>query len=266
MSLAVAHLPQDYAPAKDALKGRVILITGAAGGLGRAAAVACALSGATVLLAGRKRRALEKVYDEIAALAGAPQPVIQLIDLLGAAPADFEKFAETVGNELGGLDGVVHAAARFDGLTPIAMHKQREWVEALHVNLSAPFLLTQACMPLLQERADSAVVFVLDDPERMGRAHWGAYGVAKAGLEQLASILHQETAGSSLRMHALLPAPMRTALRRMAWFGENAENIDTPDAAAKGVVYLLSPQGIDARGKVLDLREAELGAADMGLD
>ena len=256
MSLPLAHPPQDQSPADDALKNRVILVTGAAGGLGRAAALACARAGATVLLAGRKRRALEKVYDEIARLPGVPQPVIQLVDLLGATPADYEKFAETIANELGGLDGVVHAAARFDGLTPIAMHKQREWVEALHVNLSAPFLLTQACMPLLQERADSAVVFVLDDPERMGRAHWGAYGVAKAGLERFASILHQETEGSSLRVHALLPAPMRTALRRMAWFGEDAEAVAPPDAAAEAVVYLLSPRGMDARGKVLDLREA----------
>jgi len=255
MSLPVARLPADYVPAADALKDRVILITGAAGGLGRASARACARAGATVLLAGRKRRALEGAYDEVAALPGAPPPIIQLIDLLGATPADYESLAEMIGNELGRLDGIVHAAARFDGLTPIAMHKPKEWVETLHVNVSAPFLLTQACMPLLQERADSSVVFVLDDSERMGRAHWGAYGTAKAALEGFTSILHEETEGSSLRVQALLPAPMRTALRRTAWFGENAENVDTPEAAANAVVYLLSPQATGARGKVLDLRE-----------
>ena len=256
MSLPVAHLPADYAPATDALKDRVILVTGAAGGLGRAAACACARAGATVLLAGRKRRALERVYDEVAARPGAPPPIIQLMDLLGATPADYESLAEMIAGELGRLDGIVHAAARFDGLTPVAMHKPKEWVEALHVNVSAPFLLTQACMPLLQERADSAVVFVLDDRERMGRAHWGAYGTAKAALEGFASILHEETEGSSLRVHALLPTPMRTALRRMAWFGEDAEAVDTPEAAADAVVYLLSPQALEARGKVLDLRGA----------
>lgn len=256
MSLPVAHLPADYAPAADALKDRVILITGAAGGLGRASALACARAGATVLLAGRKRRALEKTYDEVAALPDAPAPIIQLIDLLGATPGDCESLADMIGNELGRLDGMVHAAARFDGLTPIAMHKPKEWVEALHVNVTAPFLLMQACMPLLQERADSAVVFVLDDRERMGRAHWGAYGTAKAALEGFTSILHEETEGSSLRVHALMPAPMRTALRRTAWFGEDAEAVDTPEAAAAAVVYLLSPQAMEARGKVLDLREA----------
>lgn len=256
MSLPVAHLPADYAPAADALEDRVILVTGAAGGLGCAAARACARAGATVLLAGRKRRALERAYDEVAAQPGAPPPIIQLMDLLGATPADYESLAEMIASELGRLDGIVHAAARFDGLTPVAMHKPKEWVEALHVNVSAPFLLTQACMPLLQERGDSAVVFVLDDRERMGRAHWGAYGTAKAALEGFASILHEETEGSSLRVHALLPTPMRTALRRMAWFGEDAEAVDTPEAAADAVVYLLSPQAVEARGKVLDLRGA----------
>src|SRR5581483_894773 len=107
MSLAAAHLPQDYAPASDALKDRVVLNTGASGGLGRASAIACAQAGAIVLLAGRKRRALEKVYDEIVALPHAPQPVIQLIDLLGATPADCEKLAHNIRDELGGLDGIV---------------------------------------------------------------------------------------------------------------------------------------------------------------
>lgn len=254
MSLPVAYLPADFAPSGDALAGRTILITGATGGLGRASAVACAGAGATVLLAGRKRRALESVYDEIVALPDVPQPVIQPIDLLGATPNDYETFAGLIGSELGGLDGIVHAAARFDGLTPLAMLKPQEWLEVLHVNLSAAFMLTQACLPLLQARADAAAVFVLDDSERMSRAHWGAYGVAKAGLEQFVSILHQETEGSSLRAHALLPAPMRTALRKMAWFGEDAQIIATPEAAAQAVVYLLSPYAADARGCVLDLR------------
>ncbi len=148
----------------------------------------------------------------------------------------------------------MHAAARFDLLTPLALLDPEVWLGTLHVNLSAPFLLTQACMPLLQERADSAVVFVLDDPERMTRAHWGAYGVAKAGLAGLVSILHQETDESSLRVHALLPGPMRSALRQRAWFGEDTRLLATPEAPARAAVYLLSAEGAAARGKVLDLR------------
>ena len=88
MSLPVAHLPADWAPAADSLAERVILITGAAGGLGRASALACAKAGATVLLADRKARALEPIYDEIAALPNARQPVLQPMDLQGASPLE----------------------------------------------------------------------------------------------------------------------------------------------------------------------------------
>lgn len=256
MSLPVARLPADWTPAAGSLADRVVLITGAAGGLGRASALACAQAGATVLLADRKARALEPVYDEIAALPGVPQPVLQPMDLQGASPLEYQNFAESVERQLGRLDGIVHAAVKCEGLTPLAMLSPETWITTLHVDLSAPFLLTQACMPLLLAREDSAVVFVLDDPDRMGRAHWGAYGVAKAGLEGLASILHEETDETGLRVHAMLPAPMRTALRRTVWTGEDPATVATPDAAARAVLYLLSPAAGAARGHLLDLRTA----------
>ena len=261
MTLPVTRLPADWKPAAGSLADRVVLITGAAGGLGRASALACAKAGATVLLADRKTRALEPVYDAIVALPDAPQPVLQPMDLQGATPLEYQTFAESVERQLGRLDGVVHTAVKCEGLTPLGTLSPEEWISTLHVDLSAPFLLTQACMPLLLAREDSAVVFVLDDPERMGRAHWGAYGVAKAGLEGLASILHEETDETSLRVHALLPAPMRTALRRTVWTGEDPTKVATPDAAAEAVLYLLSPAGCAARGKLLDLRSPE---ADKG--
>lgn len=257
MSLPVARLPAGWTSAAASLAGRVVLITGAAGGLGRASALACAKAGATVLLADRKARALEPVYDEIAALPDVAQPVLQPMDLQGATPLEYQTFAESVERQLGRLDGIVHAAVKCEGLTPLAMLSPEEWISTLHVDLSAPFLLTQACMPLLLKREDSAVVFVLDDPERMGRAHWGAYGVAKAGLEGLASILHDETDETPLRVHTLLPAPMRTALRRTVWAGEDPDKVASPDAAAQAVLYLLSPEAKAVRGKLLDLRHAE---------
>ena len=259
MSLPVARLPADWTPAAGALVDRVVLVMGAAGGLGRASALACAAAGATVLLADRKVRALEPVYDAIVALPGTSQPVLQPMDLQGASPLEYQTFAQSVERQLGRLDGIVHAAVKCEGLTPLAMLSPEEWITTLHVDLSAPFLLTQACLPLLQARTDSAVVFVLDDPARMGRAHWGAYGVAKAGLEGLASILHDETDESPLRVHTLLPAPMRTALRRTVWAGEDPETVATPDAAARAVVYLLSPAAAPARGKLLDLRTPQPG-------
>lgn len=251
--MAHVHLPAGWQPDRASLAGRVVLVTGASGGLGRAAAVACAAAGATVVLAGRKQRRLEPVYDAIVANGGA-EPMLLPIDFSGVSPRDLDAVADAVQQHFGHLDGILHAAAHFSGLTPLAMHKPEDWLRGLQVNLTAPFLLQQALQPLLDAAPDPAVVFVLDDPARMRRAHWNSYGVAKAGLEALAEMLHEETDSTPLRVHALLPAPMRTALRRAAWFGENALAIPPPDATAPAVVYLLSADGAAARGKVLDLR------------
>lgn len=258
-----ARLPTGWAPAAGCLHQRVVVVTGAAGGLGRATALAVARAGATAVLLGRKVRPLEKVYDDVGAL-GLPQPAIYPLDLEGASPRDYEELAASIEREFGRLDGVVHAAAHFAGLQPAGAIDPLDWLRTLHVDLSAPFLLTQACLPLLARGAATSVVFVLDDLDRVGRAHWGAYGVAKHGLAGLISILHEETESGPVRTHALLPPPLRTALRRTAYFGENSLELPKPDAVADAVVYLLSDAGTTVRGKVLDMRGEGRAASGEG--
>jgi NAD(P)-dependent dehydrogenase (short-subunit alcohol dehydrogenase family) len=255
MSLPLRRLPEAWAPSGNVLDGRVVLVTGAYGGLGSAVARAAARAGATVVITGKRKRRLEQLYDAMVQ-EGLPEPVIHPLDMESATPRDYEALAEGIQRDLRRLDGIVHTAASFAGLTPLAMHKPDVWLRALHVNVSAPFALTQACLPLLTAAADSAAVFVLDNPELMQRAHWGAYGVSKAALEQFVAILHQEHDEGSFRVHALLPAPMRTTLRRTAYFGEDTLQHPLPDATADAVVYLLSDQAAAARGAVLDLRVA----------
>ncbi|MEP6897811.1 MAG: SDR family NAD(P)-dependent oxidoreductase [Rhodanobacter sp.] len=252
-TLPTVRLPLDWAFAADTLADRVILVSGACGGLGSAVARAAARAGATVVITGRRKRQLEQLHDAMLE-EGLSQPVIHALDMEVATPREYAALAEGLERDFGRLDGIVHAAASFAGLTPIAMHKPDDWLRALHVNVSAPFALTQACMPLLSQADDSAVVFMLDDPALVQRAHWGGYGVSKAALERLVAILHQETDSGALRVHALLPAPMRTALRRLAYFGEDILQRPLPDATADAVIYLLSAQSASARGAVLDLR------------
>lgn len=251
--LPVAHLPAGWQPAADTLADRVVLVTGAYGGLGGAAARAATRAGASVVITGKRKRQLEKLYDAMRE-EGLAEPVIHPLDMEVATPKDYVALADGLERDFGRLDGIVHCAASFAGLTPIAMHRPDDWLRAMHVNVNAPFALTQACMPLLNQASDSAVVFVLDNPELLQRAHWGGYGVSKAALERFVAILHEETDESPLRVHAMLPAPMRTALRRLAYFGEDILLRPTPDVSAAAAVYLLAAQALPARGSVLDLR------------
>lgn len=255
LSLPLHRLPADWAPVANELEGRVVLVTGAYGGLGSAVARAVTRAGATVVITGKRKRQLEQLYDAMVR-EGLSEPIIHPLDMETATPRDYEALAEGLQRDLGRLDGIVHTAASFAGLMPVATHKPDAWLRSLHVNVSAPFALTQACMPLLTTASDSAAVFVLDNPEQVQRAHWGAYGVSKAALERFVAILHDEHDEDALRVHALLPAPMRTTLRRAAYFGEDTLQHPLPDSTAEAVVYLLSAKAAATRGGVLDLRVA----------
>ena len=252
-TLPFFRLPDDWQPDGETLAGRVVLVTGAYGGLGGAVSRAASRAGATVVISGKRKRQLEQLYDAMLA-EGLAEPVIHPLDMEVATPKDYAALAEGLERDFGHLDGIVHAAVSFGGLTPLAMHKPDAWLRAMHVNVNAPFALTQACLPLLTQAEDSAVVFVLDNPELLQRAHWGGYGVSKAALERFVAILHEETDTSPLRVHAMLPAPMRTALRQLAYFGEDILQRPLPDASAAAAIYLLSAQGAAARGAILDLR------------
>ena len=98
-------------------------------------------------------------------------------------------------------------------------------------------------------------LLVLDREARVGKAHWGAYGVAKFALRGLLSQWADELERSTVRVHGIVPPPMRTRLRARAYFAENPGLIDTPDAAAAACVALLSAQGRQWHGRVRDLDE-----------
>ena len=235
--------------APDALAGRVILVTGAYGSLGEYAAKACAQAGATVVLLGRKVPKLSKVYDAVKALGALP--AIYPLDLAGADPADYEQLADRIVADLGGLHGILHCAAEFTGLRPLDTTPPEDFVRNLHVNLSAPWLLTQACLPALRAQADSAVVFVLDDPARVQSAYWGPYGVAKAGLLGLMRVLDDETDTGPVRVSALQPNPMHSNIRSRAYVEDSAVRVPSPLRTAHACVHLLSPAGAAWRGEVL---------------
>lgn len=234
--------------AQPALAERVVLVSGAHGGLGSAAALACAQAGATVVLLGRKVPKLNRLYDALAA--AGPEPLLYPLDLEGAAPDDYAELAGRIEGELGHLDGVLHCAAEFRGLTPLLQTDPAAFARAIHVNLTAPWWLSQACLPLLAKSADAALVFALDDPARVGKAYWGGYGVAQHGLAALVGMLHAELANSSVRVAGLRPGPMRTGLRAKAFVEENDRIARDPAAYAPACVELLSAAGAIHRGDI----------------
>ncbi|MEP6546752.1 MAG: YciK family oxidoreductase [Gammaproteobacteria bacterium] len=242
-------IPMQFTPAPDLLAGRVILITGAGSGLGRALALESARAGATVILSGRNLRKLEQVYDEIQAH-GAPRPAMTTLDLATATALDYDNLAAIIGSEFGKLDGVVHAAALLGDRTPLEQYDVPTWCRVLHVNLTAPFILTQVLLANLRKSADASVIFVSSGVVKNPRPFWGAYAVAKSGLEAVRSMLSQELEGEpNIRINSVNPGSMRTAMRAAAYPAEDPNTVPTPASVSGPFLYLLSAQsrGIDGQ-------------------
>src|SRR5450631_162985 len=184
-------IPKNFTPHAGLLADRVVLVTGASSGLGRALAVECARAGATVILCGRNGAKLERVYDEIESL-GAPQLAIAMLELEKATAIDYDSLADTIGAEFGKLDGLVHSAALLGDRTPLEQYDVPTWGKVLHVNLTAPFILTQVLLPSMRNSTDASVIFVSSGVVKSPRPFWGAYAVSKSGLESVRSMLSQE--------------------------------------------------------------------------
>lgn len=234
-----------YQPAKGLLRDRTILITGVADTIGQAVALACAGHGATVVLSDRDQALLEPIYDQIEE-EGHPLPALLPFDLEKASAADFFAISETLGQEFGRLDGLAHCAAFAPYLSRIDDYGAEDWELVLRVNLTATFLLTQACLPLLRAAADPCVVFTSDRVGRQGKAYWGAYCAAKFGLEGLMAVLADETqAAGTLRANSLDPGVVLTGMRMRLYPGEDPHSLPKAETIANRYLYLLGP---DSRG------------------
>lgn len=235
-----------------ALSQRVILITGANRGIGRAVALACAAAGATVVLLGRNEPELNALYDEIVA-AGHPEPVLLVMDLSQLNAEVARQTAEQIDCVLGRLDGIVHNAAQLGDITPIEMYDPDTWDSLMAINLRTPFVLTQALLPLLKQSDNASIVFVSSSVGRRARAFWGAYAVSKAGLENLAQLLSDELANvSNIRVNSVNPGGTRTQMRASAFPGENPDTVKTPESIAPQFVALLSGAAGIASGELVN--------------
>lgn len=232
------------AAAGPVLAGRVVLVAGAHGGLGSVAAQACARAGASLVLLGRRIPKLRRMQDAIARDGG--DATAYPLDLEGASPDDYADMTARIEAEFGRLDGVLHCAADFPGLTPLQHVDPAVFARTLHVNLTARWWLTQACLPLLSKAGDGAVVFAMDDPARVGQAFWGGYGVAQHGLAALVAMLRVELRNVPVRIEALRPGPMRTALRARAYVSDDDTGARDPSAYADACVALLASAAPDA--------------------
>lgn len=237
---------RSYTYPRDVLRDRVILVTGASDGIGEALALHIAGLGARVILHGRNVAKLEAVYDAIEAIEGALRPSIAVLDLASAGTESYQSLAENLGNEYGRLDGLVHNAGILGERYAIEQYDIVQWQRVMHVNVTAAFVMTQVCMPLLKASEDASIIFTSSGVGRRGRAFWGAYAVSKFAIEGLAQVLADELRHGAVRVNCINPGATRTGMRLEAYPAEDRNTLKTPQDILSGYVYLLGP---DSRGQ-----------------
>jgi len=244
---------QDYQAPADLLKGRIIMVTGAGSGIGRTAARAYAAHGATVILVGRTVSKLESVYDEIES-AGHPKPAIVPLNLEGAAVKEYEELAMTIEDNFDRLDGLLHNAAILGNRSPVELYDPEIWSKVMHVNATAPFLLSRAMIPLLRKSEDASVIFTSSGVGRKAKAYWGAYAVSKFAVEGLSQLLSEELDDDrhNIRVNSLNPGATRTNMRARAYPAENPQQNPMPEDLMPVYLYLMGPDSSAVNGQRID--------------
>ncbi|NND45089.1 MAG: SDR family NAD(P)-dependent oxidoreductase [Xanthomonadales bacterium] len=221
------------------LKNHVILITGAAGGLGSALALQCAELGAELLLLDKNMSALARLSDKLVA-AGHREPAICEMDLSRAQTSEFEELAALVDGEFGALDAVIHCAAEFDGLRPLEHTTRDHWDASLNVNLLSAWHIVTACLPHLRASGKGRIVLIGENSAVTKSAYWGPYGVSKAALKSLAQVMSEELEGTGVELIWTVPEPMATGLRARAYLSEDPATLREPAGVADEIIQSLT--------------------------
>ena len=236
---------QQFQAKKDSFTDKVIMVTGAADGIGKAVTIALAEHGATVLMLDRKSRHLEKLFDEIVER-GFQEPIILPVDLMEITPESATELAQAIHNDIGQLDGLLHNAAELGSPSPLDQYDMEYWNAVMHTNLQAPYFLTRALLPLLKQEYTTNVLFTTADVGRDPAAYWGAYSIAYAGLEAQMTIWAEELdAVSNIKVNSIDPGPVRTSFRRRSHPGESQQSLTTPQSITPAYLKLLNVDNQD---------------------
>jgi NAD(P)-dependent dehydrogenase (short-subunit alcohol dehydrogenase family) len=244
--------PRNYQPEPADFENRVILVTGATRGIGKAVATSLVGLGATVILHGRRARALDALYQELKPLG--PEPAVAVLDLERAQGEAYQQLTDEIERRYGRIDGLLHNAGILGDRSPIEDYDIGVWQRVLHVNLTAPFILTRCLFPLLRASDDASLVFTTSGVGNKGRAFWGAYSVSKFGTEGLVQILAAENENSVIRCNLVNPGGTRTDMRRHAFPAEDPATLPTPEDVVTPYLYLLGRASRGVNGARIEAR------------
>jgi 3-oxoacyl-[acyl-carrier protein] reductase len=240
----------------ESLQGHVALVTGASQGIGRACGIALAKAGATVVLAARNEEKLNAVVAEIEAAGG--KAVAYPLDV--ASEEAIKAAVKQITTEIGKIDILVNnAGITRDGL--LLRMKRSDWDEVLTTNLTAAFLLTQACLSGMMKQRWGRIINITSIVGQTGAAGQANYSASKAGLIGFTLSVAREVASRNITVNAVAPGYIATAMTEVLTdeqkqaitagipLGRQGADADIANA----VLYLASNEAGYVTGHVLDV-------------
>src|ERR671917_1244914 len=224
------------------LRGKVVMITGASQGLGRALALACAQEGANLVLNSRNADSLDPVAQE------AEGAGVEVLAIPGdvSRSTHVEMLVSAAVERFGRIDVLVNNAGLLGPRVPIEEYPEDEWQWVLDANLTAPFLLSKAVIPHMPK--GGSIINMTSGVSVEGRPEWGAYSVSKFGLEGLTQILAAELKDRGIRVNSVDPGGMRTEMRAAAYPDEDPTTRITPEENTAVFIYLASDESRKVTG------------------
>ena len=248
----VTNEPHLYQAPAQLLQDKVVLVTGAGAGIGKAAALRYAQLGATVLLLGKTAEKLDAVYDQIEQ-SGGPQPVIIPVDLKVATQADYQNLASQIEHTFGHLDGLLLNAAMLGTLSPIEFYPHNLFEDVMKVNVNAQFHLIRSLMPLLRQATSASIILTSSSVGRQGRANWGAYAISKFAVEGMMQTLADELGqATNIRVNCINPGATRTSMRASAYPAEDPAKLCLPEDILPLYAFLMGEDSRHCNGQTLD--------------
>jgi NAD(P)-dependent dehydrogenase (short-subunit alcohol dehydrogenase family) len=242
--------PRTYRARPALFADRVVCVTGATRGIGRAVATDLVKHGATVILHGRNARDLDSLYAELRELG--PEPAVAELDLEHAQGNEYQHLTDEMTQRYGRLDGFLHNAGILGDLSPIEHYDIGTWQRVMHVNVTAAFILTRCFLPLLRQSRDASIVFTTSTVGHEGRAYWGAYAASKFATEGMSQVLADELESTRIRVNCINPGRTRTRMRAHAYPAENPDSLPAPESLTGPYLYLLGPDSSGVSGQRID--------------
>ncbi len=239
------------------LEEKVILVTGGASGIGRAASFCCAEAGARVAVADCDGDGIATTVRQIDGSGGDARGF--RVDV--RAEGEVGAMVDRVVRAFGRIDGLIHCAGILEGaLVPVDLFEADTWDRVMDVNLRGSFLLCKHVTPVLERSGGGVLVLVSSGAGVRGGSSSAAYGSSKGGVHGLSLVLAPQLASRGIRVNALCPGSLDTPLKMEVLkkqadlegrrLEEMRAGLGKPEGVGRVLAFLVSDDADYVRGTV----------------